>query len=137
MISPSVTLTRIAVLFVSILLAHAVIAHAAPGVSTDGADPAVVILVQFGDESGHTTAAQWRSRFFGADESVRQHYRDGSGALDIAPAAEHHGTANDGVVGWLTLSRASSGPAADGGAALAREAMNAASRYVDFARFDT
>ena len=134
MISVSITLTRIGVaVFVSVLLAHAGLVHAAPG-----SRPALVVLVQFGDESGHTTAAQWRTRFFGAGESVSQYYRDAAeGAPDLVPAAEHHGTANDGIVGWLTLSRAQARATVDGGAAqLARDAMTAAARYVDFAVFD-
>ena len=132
-------LTRVAVFVISAALAHAVVAHAAPGVSTEGSQPTLVILVQSGDEGGHATASQWRHRFFNAEESVRQHDGDGSrAALDIVPAAERHGRANDGVVGWLTLGGARSGTAADGGtASLARDAVTAASPYVDFARFDT
>lgn len=112
-----------------------------PGVPAVGSRPMLVLLVQFSDRSGHTTAAQWRSRFFGAGESVREHYRSASmGALDITPAAERHGTANDGIVGWLTLDRAHPdfGGTVDGRAGqLARDAMTAASRHVDFAAFDT
>jgi hypothetical protein len=138
MISLSVSLTRSVALFVCVLLAHASVVTAAAAVATEAPRPALVILVQFGDESGHTTPAHWRSRFFGAAESVRQHYRDASeGAREIAPADERHGTAKDGVVGWLTLGRPDSAPAGGRAAQLAREAMIAASRYVDFAAFDT
>ncbi len=112
-----------------------------PGVAAMGSRPTLVLLVQFSDQSGATTAAQWRSRFFGTGMSVREHYRRASlGGLDITPAAERHGTVNDGIVGWLTLDRAHPdfGGTVDARAGrLARDAMTAASRHVDFAALDT
>jgi M6 family metalloprotease-like protein len=104
-----------------------------------GTHRSLVILVQFADQQSLGTApAQWSSRFFGASDSVRDYYDEVSfGRLDIAPAAEVHGTAGDGVVGWLTLP--SNHPRDNGTLhrATVRDAVAAASPYVDFRSFDT
>jgi M6 family metalloprotease-like protein len=111
----------------------------APSPANVGTHRSLVILVQFADQrSLGTTPAQWSSRFFGPSDSVRDYYDEVSyGKLDILPAAEEHGTANDGVVGWVTLP--SNHPRGDGTLhrATVRDAIAAAGPYVDFDSFDT
>lgn len=101
----------------------------------------LVLLVQFSDKTAITTAAQWSSRFFGATASVRDHYAVSSyGQVTIAPATETHGTADDGIVGWLTLPYSHPNTAGSTGAAnqqLTRDAILAADPYVNFAAYDT
>lgn len=118
----------------------------APFVPHTGNAPTVVILTQFADFTNRgTTPAQWASSFFGASSSVKKYYDDASyGDLDVIPAAETSGTANDGVVGWVTLARnhPRSGHAdfpasatADNG--VVRDAVLAANSSVNFATYDT
>ena len=112
-----------------------------------GIQRSLVILAQFADQpSLGTTPAQWSSRFFGATDSVRDYYDEVSyGALDIQPAAESSGTANDGIVGWLTLppnhprTQRPRRPRRCWRAmqATIRDAITAANPFVNYAAFDT
>ncbi|HEV8615425.1 MAG TPA: M6 family metalloprotease domain-containing protein [Methylomirabilota bacterium] len=101
----------------------------------------LVILVKFTNRSEQTTAAAWRSRIFGATGSVKHFYAATSySALNVVPATESHGTANDGIVGWLTLPYAHPDFGRDwsaGAQQLAQDAMTAANPYVNFAAYDT
>jgi M6 family metalloprotease-like protein len=103
----------------------------------NGTQHALVILVQFADQpSLGTTPAEWNARFFGAADSVSDYYRQASyGALDIEPAAESHGTVDDGVVGWVTLPHH---PGNDDTLKrrLAGDAIAAADPYVDYGAYD-
>jgi M6 family metalloprotease-like protein len=106
-----------------------------------GTQRSLVILVQLQDQASlGSTAAQWNSRFFGATNSVQDYYDEVSyGQLDIAPATESHGTANDGVVGWLTMTTNHPNTAGNTGTAnrtLTRDAVNAADASVDYASYD-
>jgi M6 family metalloprotease-like protein len=109
-----------------------------PQPANTGTQRSLVILVQFADQrSLGTTPAQWNNRFFGATESARDYYSEVSyGALDLQPAAETSGAANDGVVGWLTLP--SNHPRDNGTLhrSTVRDAIVAASPYVDFRSYD-
>jgi M6 family metalloprotease-like protein len=103
-----------------------------------GSQASLVILVQFNDiASRGTTPAQWNSRFFGPTDSVRDYYQEVSfNALDMGPAAESHGVANDGVVGWLTLNRPHPGSDSTAHRATVRDAILAANPFVNFAQYD-
>jgi M6 family metalloprotease-like protein len=106
-----------------------------------GTQRSLVILVQFNDQSSSSTAAQWASKFHGSTDSVEDYYDEVSyGNLTIDPATESHGTANDGVVGWLTLNQNHPNTAGNTGQAnrlLTRDAVNAANPHVNFAQYDT
>ena len=106
-----------------------------------GTQRSLVILVQFPDQASlGSTPAQWNSSFFGATNSVHDYYDEVSyGQLNIAPATESHGTANDGVVGWLTMTTNHPNTAGNTGTAnrtLARDAVNAADPSVNYASYD-
>ena len=103
-----------------------------------GTQSSLVILVQFPDQASlGSTPAQWNSSFFGDTNSVHDYYDEVSyGQLDIAPATESHGTANDGVVGWLTMTTNHPNTAGNTGTTnqtLTRDAVNAADPNVDYA----
>jgi len=106
-----------------------------------GARRTLVLLVAFADKAGSTTAAQWNSRFFGATNSVSDHFAVSSyGQVTVAPAFDTNGTADDGVVGWLTLPSNHPNTAGSTGSAnqqLTRDAILAADPYVNFAAYDT
>jgi M6 family metalloprotease-like protein len=107
-----------------------------------GTQRSLVILVQFPDQASlGSTPAQWNSKFFGATNSVQDYYDEVShGQLNIAPATESHGTANDGVVGWLTMSTNHPNTAGNTGTAnrtLARDAVIAADPSVNYASYDS
>jgi hypothetical protein len=112
-------------------------ALSAPAYAAGAPQPALGILVEFDDQRAQTTAAAWRARFFGRTDSVRTTL---GGVADIIPAADDHGTASDGIVGWLTLHRRHPAfdDAMDGARPeLAHDAVVAAARHVRFADFDT
>jgi CARDB len=121
----------------SVLVLVFAAALAAPAYAAGAPHPVLGILVEFDDQRAQTTAAAWRARFFGRADSVRTTL---GGVADITPAADDHGTASDGIVGWLTLHRRH--PAFDhavdvAGPQLAHEAVVAAAHHVRFADFDT
>ncbi len=115
---------------------------AMPSLGFTGQQRTLVILAQFLDRASvGTTPAQWNARFFGATDSVRAFYRGASsGNLDLTPATETSGTANDGVIGWVGLpinhpnyfnnidSRAQD---------VTARAIKAADPYIDYASYDT
>jgi len=115
--------------------------------------PLLVILVQFPNRAPVGAAAeQFAGRFFGAGPSVRSYFAANLfGRLDVAPAAESHGVAGDGVVGWLPLAmnHPNRGIAGSKSATEAQKnqalhdtrlaikaAIEAAAPYVDFAAYD-
>ena len=106
-----------------------------------GSQKSLVLLVEFADQASMgSTPAQWSDKFFGPTNSVRDYYNEVSyGKLSLDPAAESNGTANDGVVGWLTLN--SNHPNTAGNTdgrnrLLTRDAINAANQYVNYASYD-
>ena len=106
-----------------------------------GTQRTLVILVRFPDQASlGSTPAQWNNSFFGATNSVHDYYDEVSyGQLNIAPATESHGTANDGVVGWLDMTTNHPNTAGNTGTAnrtLARDAVNAADPSVNYASYD-
>jgi M6 family metalloprotease-like protein len=106
-----------------------------------GSQPVLVLLASFTDRNGTYTAANFASSMFGASNSVKDYYSDASfGLLTLTPAAETHGTANDGVVGWLNLEYAhpNTGSSVDDrNKTIVKTALTKADPYVNFAAFDT
>ena len=103
-----------------------------------GTQDVLVVLAQFQDTSLSTTAVDWSELFFGADQSVTDYYDAASfGQLDLQPAAETQGTADDGVV-VVTLpgNHPDSGRNFSGYNAVARQILAAAKASVDFAAHD-
>jgi M6 family metalloprotease-like protein len=106
-----------------------------------GARSLLVILVKFNNQAEATTAPAWQSRMFGASNSVKHHYTISShGTVTVTAANETHGTANDGIVGWLTLNQnhPNTGQSIDSrNQVLAKDAIVAADPFVNFAAYDT
>jgi M6 family metalloprotease-like protein len=121
-------------------------ASEAPMVPFTGNSPTLVILAQFPDQASvGSTPASWATKYFGASASVKSYYEEQSfNALHVVPVAESSGTADDGVVGWVTLpsnhpNTGSVDTAAKATAAhtTVRDAINAANPFVNFATYDT
>ncbi len=114
------------------------IAYAPP---VSGTHPALVLVVDFTPSSlVGTNAALWNSRFFGASNSVDDYLDEVSyGQLGVSPAAESHGTANDGVV-FVTLGYAhpnTGGTINDTNRQLVLDALIASDPSVVYSSFDT
>jgi len=116
--------------------------------------PLLVVLVEFTDRAPvGSSAASFQEAFFGAGKSVARYYHEATyGKLEMTPIAETHGTAGDGVVGWIKLSmnhpnRGISGSstateqqkntAAHNTRLAVKAAIEAADPYVDFSAYDT
>lgn len=107
-----------------------------------GTEKVLVILVEFSNfQHVGSTPAQWNATFFGANNSIRDYYEEISyNKLHLAAASESHGTANDGVIGWLNLGYNhpnTRGGTNDATRSIARNAMIAADPYINYATFDT
>jgi M6 family metalloprotease-like protein len=107
-----------------------------------GTQRTLVLLVSFNNQSPvGTDATYWSNKFFGATGSVSQYYGEVSYSnLTITPAQESYGTANDGIVGWLTLPYNhpnTGGSTSDANRQIVRDALLAADPYVNFSSFDT
>ncbi|MBI3941837.1 MAG: M6 family metalloprotease domain-containing protein [Chloroflexi bacterium] len=107
-----------------------------------GTEKALVILAEFSDQHAvGSTASQWYDNFFGPTNSVKSFYNEASyGKLQLSPAEETSGTANDGVIGWLNLGYShpnTRGNTGDANRQIVRNAIIAANPYIDFASFDT
>ena len=114
-----------------------------PGGGHTGDAPTLVILASFTNRGPiGTNEAYWADRFFGASGSVKDFYNDASfGALNVVPAAESSGTANNGIVNWVNIGATHPNPHFDTNGNvthdLARDAIAAADASVNFASFDT
>jgi M6 family metalloprotease-like protein len=107
-----------------------------------GTQKSLVILASFPNQPPlGSTPAQWSTKFFGANNSVKDYYNEVSyGKLNIAPATESHGTANNGVVGWVRLSMNHPDTNTDPdemNRLISRNAILAANRYVNYGAYDT
>lgn len=106
-----------------------------------GSQPVLVLLASFSNRNGTYTAANFQSRFFGSSNSVKDYYLDASfNNLTLAPATETHGTANDGIIGWLNLGYAHPNTADNTGTAnqlIVKNALIAADSYINYASYDT
>ncbi|MFM7204203.1 MAG: M6 family metalloprotease domain-containing protein [Myxococcota bacterium] len=112
--------------------------HAASKTSAEPFRGSVLfLLVDFADRKGTYDEVSF-ARF--VKEEVRQYYYTVSyGAVDLQPAEESFGTANNGVVGWLRMSgnHPNTGSnTSSANAQLSKDAILAADRYVNFARYD-
>ena len=111
---------------------------AAPSI---GQDRSLVILATFNDQASlGTTAAQWSSAYFNPTKSVSQYFAANSGGqFGLVPAAESHGTVNDGVVGWVNvgINHPNSSTLEVSNRLATRAAILAADPYVNYAAYDT
>jgi M6 family metalloprotease-like protein len=114
-----------------------------PEYQNTGTQKVLVLLVEYSDHphAAGSTVAYFQNLWFGASGSVKDYYLENSyDDLSLSPVTETHGTANDGVIGWLNL-----GPThpADGGLTgdeedqIAKDALMAADPYINYASFDT
>ena len=102
-----------------------------------GAQPLLVVLVEFSDVHGSTTPPSWESLTFGTSASVADYYDQVSyGNLSMVPAAESSGV-SDGVVGWLNLGYPHPDLSQSGTGQVFQDAIAASDPYVDFSVFDT
>ncbi|WP_052567237.1 M6 family metalloprotease domain-containing protein [Candidatus Magnetobacterium casense] len=96
------------------------------------------ILVQFNDIKGTYTESEFA---YDLTNRVKDYYYKASnGKVTLSPTNESFGTANNGVVGWLTLNYNHPNTGVTGGLQyldIARDAILAADPYVDFAPYDT
>ena len=106
-----------------------------------GPQPVLVLLASFSDRSGTYTAAQFASQVFGSTGSVKDFYDKSSYSnLNLYPVTETHGTANDGVVGWLSLPYAHPNTGSTFTTAnqwIVYDALTQANSFVNFAFYDT
>lgn len=107
-----------------------------------GIQRVLVLLVQFQNQSSvGTDAAYWSNKVFGPAGSVKKYYKEVSyGQLKLLPAAENHGVAKDGVVGWITLpyNRPNLGQGVNNhNREVTRDAILASAPYVNYITFDT
>jgi len=96
------------------------------------------ILVKFNDRGNYYSAAKFATLL---KSNIKAYYSKASyGKVTLNPAAESHGTANDGVVGWIKLNRNHPNTQNNSGnanALLTKQAILAANKYVNFAAYDT
>jgi len=96
------------------------------------------LLVEF-DDIQIRFEDYWAEQIFGEENSVRSYFRDISdGVINMVPARETQGTANDGIV-RVRLNGRHPNTVNNTGRAnqlITRDALRAAARYVDFASFD-
>lgn len=95
----------------------------------------LVIAVDYADATATYTADQIQPLLFGASNSVSDYYSKTSySSVTITPAAESHGTLNDGFIGWLRLS---GNHPNIGSPQIAENAILAADPYIDYSLYDT
>ena len=99
--------------------------------------PLLFILAEYGDRAGTTSEALWANML---STSVADFYDEVSyGNVDLFPANESFGTANNGVVGWVNVGTTHPNTAGNTGAAnrvITRNAILAADPYVNYASYD-
>lgn len=109
--------------------------------SNTGTQPTLLLLASFSNRNGTYSSATFASSLFGASNSVKDFYLDASfNQLTLAPAAETHGTANDGVIGWLNLGYAHPDTYTSTGNAnqlIVKNSLIAADPFINYATFDT
>ena len=102
----------------------------------------LVILAEFTDQASlGTTPAQWSDRFFGPSGSLKDYYEEVSyGQFTVLPAAETHGVAADGVVGWIPIGFDHPYPEnvadPDEDTRAVKAAIQAADPFVDYEAYD-
>jgi len=104
-----------------------------------GSQPTVILLIQNtagGATFAYPTASLWSQRL----TDIAAYYTQVShGSFTITPATETFGTANDGIIGPITVSGLSSTSDIDwsNSEAIAVAAIKAANPYINYAAFDT
>lgn len=114
--------------------------------AVSGTIPILVIGVDYATTTATYTPAEIQHRFFGSSNSVADYYNNVSySTVTITPASESHGTANDGLIGWLRLSGSHPYPEqytdtntkSIARQQLAKDAIIAADPYISYASYDT
>ncbi len=99
--------------------------------------PTLFLLVEFTDKKHFYPDTDFSGLLA---NQLQTYFKEVSyGRFSTAPATENYGTANDGVVGWLPLSRLHPNSAGATGSAnqqLTIDAIKAADPYVNFATYD-
>ena len=97
----------------------------------------VFVLAEFTDRKGTYSQASF-AKFL--KNNIADYFKKASnGRVKITPAKETHGTKNNGVIGWINLKYDHPNFAAGGGSRmwmLARKAMIAADKYIDYEYYD-
>jgi M6 family metalloprotease-like protein len=103
-----------------------------------GIQPTLVILVKFLNQDFTILPTTFHDRFFVGYTSVSAYYDEVSyDQMDISPVTESHGSANDGVVGWLTLPYNHPNPGKGViTRQLVKDAILAADPYIDYNLYD-
>ena len=110
-----------------------------PEYQNTGTQKVLVLLVEYSDHphAAGSTVAYFQNLWFGASGSVKDYYLENSyDDLSLSPVTETHGTANDGVIGWLNLGPthpADGGLTGDEGDQIAKDALIAADPYINYA----
>jgi M6 family metalloprotease-like protein len=98
----------------------------------------LIILASFSNRGGTYSATSFAGLL---RNNIKDYYQKASyGMVDLVPAAETHGVANDGVVGWLNLgySHPNTGNNTDvNNQTIAKNAILKANPYVNYAAYDT
>ncbi|HQN43891.1 MAG TPA: M6 family metalloprotease domain-containing protein [Anaerolineaceae bacterium] len=106
-----------------------------------GTQPTLVLLASFSNRASTYTADSFAASMFGASNSVSDYYLEASfNQLTLSPAAESHGTTNDGVIGWLNLGYPHPNTGSVTSSAnqlIVKNALIAADPYVNYASYDT
>lgn len=96
------------------------------------------ILVKFNDQNSSTTESSWGS--FVKNNIKDFYYKASNKKVQLIPATETSGTANNGVIGWLPLNRNhpnNAGNIDSRNQTLSKQAIIAADPYIDYASYDT
>jgi len=110
-----------------------------PSPPISGAHPVLILLIQNtsgGATFAYPTASLWSQRI----TDIASYYSQVSnGLFTVSKATESHGTANDGVIGPITVSGLSSTSDIQPGSSetITVQAIKAANSYIDFASYDT
>jgi len=100
----------------------------------------LVIGVDYATKPATYTPAVIQPQIFGDSNSVADYYKKTSySAVTINPAAESHGTPDDGFIGWLRLSGSHPNTGSDiniNNQQIAKNAIIAADQFINYASYD-
>lgn len=102
----------------------------------------IVLLVEFTDQGPvGSVETDWADSWFGGPGSVRDYYDEATyGQINMAPAVESFGTADNGVIGWLNVGYDHPNTGDTTGLPnqqLTKDALIAADPYIDYSAYDT
>lgn len=96
------------------------------------------ILAEFTDQSGTYAETEWETY---SETLIHDYFNTASnGNVSLSPARESYGTADNGIVGWVSLGYAHPDTGADTGTenrTLSSDAITAADPYIDYSAYDT